>query len=325
MNQEQFIAQHEPQWRQLEAWLDPKLKADEREGLLADSDFPHLYRQICHHLALARSRLYSQPLIERLGRLVLAGHQRLYGRRAGVWTHVIHFAAAGFPSLVRREWRVVALAAALFFGPLVTLIAAIQVNPQLVYTVMDGATVRQMEAMYNPGNAQRLGREREADSDVLMFGFYIRNNTSIGFQTFAGGLLFGLGTLFYLLFNGVYIGAIAGHLTALGYVETFWGFVAGHSAFELTAIALSGAAGLKLGAALLNPGRLSRGQALLQASHIGVRIIYGAATLFFLAAFVEAFWSSLAWVPAGVKYGVGLGLWALLLAYLLLLGRARAA
>ena len=41
-----------------------------------------------------------------------------------------------------------------------------------------------------------------------MFGYYIRNNTGIGFQTFAGGLLLGLGTLFFLVFNGFYIGAV---------------------------------------------------------------------------------------------------------------------
>ena len=40
-----------------------------------------------------------------------------------------------------------------------------------------------------------------------MFGFYIFNNVRIGFQTFASGLVFGLGTILYLLYNGVFIGA----------------------------------------------------------------------------------------------------------------------
>lgn len=325
MNQEQFIARHEPEWRQLEAWLDESLKKDARAERTAGTDFPHLYRQVCHHLALARTRMYSRQLIERLADLVLRGHQCLYRRRTGFWRRIGHFAAAGFPRLVRREWRVVLLSIALFFGPLLGMIGAIQLNPDLVYTVIEGAQVRQMEAMYSPELQERVGREREADSDFLMFGFYIRNNTTIGFQTFAGGLLFGLGTLFYLLFNGLYIGTIAGHLTSLGYVETFWGFVSGHSAFELTAIVLSGAAGLKLGGALVSPGPRTRALALRESGRTGIRLVYGAAVLFLLAAFVEAFWSSIAWMPFSVKVATGASLWTLLLAYLLLLGRERAA
>ena len=42
------------------------------------------------------------------------------------------------------------------------------------------------------------------------------------------------------------------------------------------------------------------------------------------AAFVEAFWSSLAWIPAWIKYTVGAGLWSLTFAWLLLGGRDEA-
>ncbi len=324
MNQEQFTAKHEARWQELEAWLDEKAQKASPE-VTASTDFPHLYRQVCHHLALARSRLYSQPLIERLSNLVLRGHQQLYKTRAGFWGQVALFAAAGFPALVRQEWRALTLACLLFFGPLFGMLIAVQFNADLVYTMLDGHTVRSVEAMYDPEITDRLGPERDAGSDFLMFGYYIRNNTSIGFQTFAGGLLFGIGTLFYLLFNGLYIGAVAGHLTRIGYTDTFWGFVAGHSAMELTAIALSGAAGLKLAAALIRPGRKSRVRALRDAGQVSVRIVYGAATMFIIAAFIEAFWSSIAWMPVKLKFGVGIALWVLVIAYFALLGRRRAA
>ena len=56
-----------------------------------------------------------------------------------------------------------------------------------------------------------------------------------------------------------------------------------------------------------------------------VRLMYGAALMFTAAAFVEAFWSPLTSVPTAVKIWAGLAGWALLLAYLVLAGRARAA
>lgn len=340
MNQEQFIRYNEACWQTLERVLQGKPQrkagvkptqtappADQAEAPPAPDpgDYPHLYRQVCHHLALARSRRYSRPLIERLSNLALRGHQRFYHSRVGVFNRMLHFAGAGFPRLVRQQWRLVALSSLLLYGPMLAFLIAIQYQPDLVYTVLDGPTVREMEAMYDPALRDRLGRERESDTDVAMWGFYIINNVSIGFRMFAGGLFLGLGSLFFLLFNGVYIGAISGHLTRLGYIETFWGFVAGHSALELTGFVLCGAAGLKIGLALISPGRKSRMRALRDSAITSVHIVYGAATMIFMAAFVEAFWSSIAWMPINIKYGVGIGMWTLLLAYFLLLGRGREA
>ena len=69
----------------------------------------------------------------------------------------------------------------------------------------------------------------------MMFGYYIKNNIGISFRTFAGGMLFGLGSVFFLVYNGLAIGATAGHLTQAGFASTFYPFVAGHGSFELTA------------------------------------------------------------------------------------------
>jgi len=146
----------------------------------------------------------------------------------------------------------------------------------------------------------------------------------IGFQTFAGGLAFGVGSGWFLGANGVIIGAVSGYLTQVGYSETFWSFVAGHSSPELLAIAISGAAGLRLGLALIAPGGVSRKAALMAAAKPAVRLMYGAAIMFMFAAFVEAFWSPLTEPGFQVKIGVGLFGWALALAYFLLAGRGHA-
>jgi uncharacterized membrane protein SpoIIM required for sporulation len=179
-----------------------------------------------------------------------------------------------------------------------------------------------MERMYDP-DASRLGRfaERGSGDDWMMFGYYIMNNIGIAFQTIASGLLFGLGSLFFLLFNGLMIGAVAGHLTQIGYGVSFWSFVVGHGAFELTAIALAGGAGLKLGWALLAPGRLSRGDALRLAAARSVRLTGGVIVFLLVAAFIEAYWSSMTLASPTLKYLVGGGLWLLVLTYLLLAGR----
>jgi uncharacterized membrane protein SpoIIM required for sporulation len=158
-----------------------------------------------------------------------------------------------------------------------------------------------------------------------MFGFYIWNNVRIGFQTFAGGMLAGVGSAWFLGANGVIIGAVAGYLTQAGFGETFWSFVAGHSAPELLAIVLSGAAGFKLGLAIIAPGNLSRKSALIAAAKPAVRMMYGAAVMFMFAAFVEAFWSPMTEVPFNLKITAGVAAWIVFLAYFAFAGRARAA
>jgi uncharacterized membrane protein SpoIIM required for sporulation len=77
----------------------------------------------------------------------------------------------------------------------------------------------------------------------------------------------------------------------------------------LSAIVLAGGAGLRIGWALLAPGRLSRRRALVESGKDGAQIVYGVFVLLVLAAFVEAFWSSIGWMPSAVKYGVGGLVW----------------
>ncbi len=330
VKQEPFVTRYESQWRHFENWIayqqnqyQWKKKYGETTEPPTLNDLPHQYRQICHHLAMAKTRMYSPLLIDRLNRMVVQGHQYLYETRTHFLRGILEYFTITFPVLIRKEWKLVLIASLLFYVPFFTMLIMLQFNPDLIYSVLDGGSVRSIESMYDPTLHERFGREREADSDVLMFGHYIRNNTGIDFRTFAGGLLFGIGTLFFTIFNGVYIGAVAGHLTQLGYNDTFWGFVSGHSSLELTALIFSTVAGLKLGAALIKPGRKSRIRALIDNGKTSMNIMYGTATMTIMAAFIEAFWSSIAWMPLTVKFSVSAVLWSAMIAYFVFMGRGR--
>src|SRR5262245_25511820 len=330
MRQAVFEDRYGADWAKFEAWLDRHEHQRRRrahdapagEDALADTDVPQSYRRICQHLALARDRQYSPELVDRLNQLALRGHHLLYGARTrrGV-ARAIEFFLAGFPRLVREERTLVLASACLFFGPLILLITVLQFVPDFIYYLLEPGNLAEVQEMYDPSNA-RLGR-RAADDNVAMFGFYIWNNVKIGFQTFATGLAFGLGTVFYLVFNGVFIGAIAGYLTQSGYATPFWSFVSGHSAMELMAIAISGAAGLRLGGAVLAPGLVSRKAALVAAARPAVRLMYGTGAMFLVAAFIEAFWSPLTFFAPLTKYLVGALLWGVVLGYLIFFGRPR--
>ena len=322
MKQSLFESRHQPQWQafaeQLKHLEQGKTKARDV------ADFPHHYRRVCQHLALAQERGYSSYLIDPLQQLALRGHQQLYRHRSHLGANVLGFILADFPRLVREQWRFVLIASLLFFGSLVAVGLLVYLFPDLIYSIVSPQQVAEMHSMYDP-DASRLGRaaDRASSEDWMMFGYYVMHNIGIAFQTFAAGLLFGLGSVFFLFFNGLIIGAVAGHLTQIGYGQTFWSFVIGHGAFELSAIALAGAAGLQLGWALIAPGQLTRGESLRLAARKSVQMICGVMVFLLIAAFIEAYWSSTNAVAPWVKYLVGTALWLLMAAYLLFAGRNR--
>ncbi|OEC48403.1 stage II sporulation protein M [Pseudomonas sp. AP42] len=322
MKQSLFESRHQHQWQ---TFAEQLTQLEQGKAKAADvADFPHQYRRLCQHLALAQQRGYSSYLIDPLQQLALRGHQQLYRHRSQLTANILAFLLAGFPRLVREQWRFVLIAGLLFFGSLVGIALLVYLFPDLVYSIISPQQVAEMQGMYNP-DASRLGRaaERASSEDWMMFGYYVMHNIGIAFQTFAAGLLFGLGSVFFLIFNGLVIGAVSGHLTDIGYGQTFWSFVIGHGAFELTAITLAGAAGLQLGWSLVAPGRLARSEALRLAARKSVRMLCGVMVFLLIAAFIEAYWSSTTRIEPWIKYAVGVALWLLVAAYLTLAGRSR--
>ena len=325
MKREPFMAARRERWMRVDqiiAKLDHK-KRDEKAPEVDAGELPGLYRRVCQDLALASRRAYGRELVSRLNDLALRGREKLYRKPGHFARKATDFVAFGFPRLVRENARLFWLAALLFYGPFLLMMLLAWIAPDALYAVLDPKTVAMIEDMYDPSNA-RIGRGRDSGSDVAMFGFYIQHNVGIAFQTFAGGVLYSLGSIFFLVYNGVLIGAIFAHLTRVGYYVTLYPFAVGHGSFELTAIVLSGMAGLKLGFALLAPGRRSRAGALQEVGPQCAQLLCGCAGMLMIAAFIEGFWSP-SGAPAAVKYAVGAMLWTLVTVYFVFVGRRRAA
>lgn len=327
MTQEEFKRRHARNWQHLETMIQA-LVAGSRRRIVSAADvvdlteFASEYRRVCKHLSLARQRLYGPDLLDYLNDLTLRAHRHFYGRPRRYLPDAARFVRGGFAALVRAHAGTVWLSALLFVLPALGMTVAMSYEPQLIQTVMSAEQVRGIEEMYEPGARYRPS-ERTADTDLAMFGFYIYNNVSIGFRTFAGGILFGLGSIYSVVFNGLFLGAVAAHVSRLGYGETFFPFVAGHSAPELTSIVIAGAAGLNLGWSLLAPGRLRRGEALRQAASGSIRLVGGMAGLLVVAALIEAFWSASPAVPRVAKVAAGGVIWLLTLGYFVFAGRQR--
>jgi len=321
MTPAQFEAAHAAGWDALEDLLARAESRRSRQGRDWDgARLAQLYRSCCEHLALAQARAYPVHLVERLESLTQRAHRLIYRAQGMQLAQLRDLVLVGFPQAVRAHRGYLFAAILLFALPMLAAGWAAWRDPGFVLHLVDAARVQEFDAMYGPGE-NAIGRERGSQTDWQMFGFYIMHNIGIGFQTFAGGIFAGLGSAFFLVFNGLFAGVVGGYLIARGYGENFLSFVVTHTAFEVTAIVLAGAAGLRLGHAWIAPGRLTRMQALRAAAREAVVIVYGVVGLLLVAAAVEAFWSSARWVAPAVKYGVGGACWALVVAYLSWQGR----
>jgi len=293
------------QWAELEQMCDQlevrgRIKKAGPESI---TRFAALYRSACADLALADSYQLPPATITYLHRLVARAHNNLYRSDRldpTTWVEMIFVTA---PRQIFLD-PCVRIAAALFFGLFaLSMIFAYNesIFPTFASSVMGSQQIEQMETMYSEPI------EGSLDHYVQMAGFYIMHNTGIGLQCFALGILI-IPCLFKLAFNAVLLGTTFGYMARPDSSggDNFMHFVTAHGPFELTAIALAGAAGLRIGVGLFSTGGLARIDSLFQASRQAVPIMAASAVLFFLAALTEGFIS-----PSPLPYTIK-ATWAIL-------------
>jgi uncharacterized membrane protein SpoIIM required for sporulation len=313
--QDEFVAARKPAWDELDALL-AKQRVLHRLPPLLIGRAAALYREVCADLMRARGAGYSAEVVDLLDALAARACAALYSappyRLSALW----ELLAYGFPQAVRRHARFVALAAALFVLPGLLGFAGALRSRGFAVQIMTEPMVAQMEKSYGD-----FGHGRGESTDSMMASFYVYNNVGIAFRCFATGILFGLGSIFFLVYNGLLIGVVAGAVSNAGHGRNLFTFVAGHGAFELTAIVISGAAGIAMGYALVATGPRTRWDSLRAKAGDLFRMITGAALMLLVAALVEGFWSPSAILPP-VKWGVAILLHLLVFAYLVLAGRS---
>lgn len=326
MRQLFFEEQHRPFWQAFEQDLQQFESKRVTPAPAKITAFMQDYRTVCHHLALANDRHYSGGLTDYLQYLCERAHQVLYSsQKTSLAARFSAFVRRDFPQAVRAEKKLVWLAHALFYVPLMAAFLLVAFLPESSDKVAGLGGGEGLAEAYEEMRQQYEDRtNREAWQNWVMFAYYVWNNISIAFQSFGSGILFGLGTVYVTVFNGWVIGGAMGYMVHQPAGPAFFSFVGAHGAFELTGIVLAAAGGLRLGAALLRPQGLSRRDALRIQGKQAVMLMNGAFLMLFIAALIEGFWSPLTSIPMWLKYAVAAVLWLLVYAYLLFAGRKRA-
>ena len=327
MTKRQFLKRRKSAWRRFEQLVGPLQNTNWRRLTGKQvTEYSRLLREVSHDLAVVRAHGWDLRLESYLNDLVSRGHNTFYRAPPGTTNTIIRYFTTDFPRLMRRNLGYMLAGNALFFLPFFLAWGLVVADPEVVHRVVPSEALEQYDEMY--GEEGDLTSEEEgagwvpgyAEERTGMFGFYIWNNVGIAFRTFALGITMGVGTVVTLLSNGIVIGAVFGYVQSQGNGERLFSFVVSHGSFELTAIGISGGAGLMIADALLHPGSRTRWESLMVRGLDAVQVAGGAGAMLAVAAVLEAYWSP-APIPAAVKYAVGAALWVLVFAYIAFAGR----
>jgi uncharacterized membrane protein SpoIIM required for sporulation len=315
------LRQREASWRQLEQLIERLAESPLRRPSASDVlRLGQLYRGVCSDLMLAESHDLPRDTVSYLHGLVGRAHNALYrarGFRFRDWGRVLFDEA---PRRLRSD-PALRLSAAVFFVSFLICAFVAAAQPEFSRNVVGDKYIEQIDHMY-ARPVDNPGEHGEARNDSLMAGFYIQHNTSIGLQCFAWGILFGLGSLYQLLSNGIVLGTIFGHMAASPAAANFFTFVTAHSSFELTAIVVAGAAGLRMGWGLVETKGQTRLASLRREATAALPALSASVVLFVLAAFIEGFVSASS-LPYWGKASVAITSALVIAAYLTLGGRGR--
>jgi uncharacterized membrane protein SpoIIM required for sporulation/uncharacterized RDD family membrane protein YckC len=286
-------AAKEPRWAEFEIWAT---RAAQRglDDFQAEElpEFAARYRELAADLARARTYQADPNVTARLERLVAAGHNALYRDERTVFRRLWEVMVGECPAAALYARRMVLLAMAAFWIPALGGYLLLRDRPALAEEVLPDVILARAEA-----GAARIRRgqgyaEVEASVRPLVASTIITNNLRVAFNCFAGGVFLGVGSLVLLGYNGLSLGAVAGHFANRGLLWYLLSFILGHGLLELTAVWLSGAAGFLLGRALLFPGEVTRTEAIMLAGRVAVRLVGMAVVLLLLAGAIEGFVST---------------------------------
>jgi len=267
-----------------------------------------LYRQVASDLSTLRQDQTSSALADHVNRLLARAHHIIYSSRKSTWRNFFLFLRDGYPLVFRKH-------IAYVFSALVMMLAGTVLAA--AFTLADS---RFAAPIVGPLVLQSVERHEMWTRSVVSVApqaasFLMTHNISVSFAAFAGGLLFGGGSVYLLFFNGLMLGAVAMICQKAGMAISLWSFVAPHGSLELPAIIIAGAAGLRLGHGMLFPGIYRWKDSVARAGHEAVQLVSGAIPLLFIAGSLEGFFSPSA-APVALKFSVGAALFALLLTWL---------
>lgn len=279
MREVAFIKQNKEKWLSFE-------KAIFNNQFKDPDELANLYVHLINDLSFAQTYYPKSKTIGYLNQLAAKAFQKIYRTKREDTNRFLHFFQVEVPLLVYQYRRYVLYAFLVFFTFVGVGALSAAHDDTFVRLILGDSYVNMTLENIEKGDPVAVYK---SGSNWGSFIGITLNNLNVGISSFIFGVFGGLGTGYYLLHNGIMLGAFQYMFQAEG---VFWESVRGiwiHGAMEIFAIVIEGAAGFMLGASILFPKTYSRLDSFKRGVKDGVKIVISTFPFTIAAGFLEGF------------------------------------
>lgn len=319
-----FRAEREGDWRRLERIVAAAEKGSLRR--LSDEDLialPVLYRGALSSLSVARETSLDLELVTWLEGLCARAYFYVYGVRTTPARRIAGFFARDWPAAVRSLWRETLVSLALTLLGVATGYLLVISDPDWFASLVPESLAGGRDFSASRETLRATLYDRGDDALSVFATFLFTHNSQIAILAFALGFAFGIPSAMLLVHNGTVLGAFFALFASHGLGGELGGWLIIHGSTEIFAIVLAGAAGLRIGWAVVFPGEATRLEAASSAGREAAIVMGGVVVMLFVAGLLEGFGRQII-VSQGLRYAIGLVMLLFWLVYFYL-PRGRAA
>jgi uncharacterized membrane protein SpoIIM required for sporulation len=267
-----------------------------------------LYRQVAADLSVLRQDSTAGSYVLHVNQLLARAHHIIYSSRKTNLLTLFRFLRDEYPASFQKQigFVLASLAISVAWGLLGAAITS--ARPEFMRHFVGPEMIATMER-------HEMWTKSVVSVAPMASSAIMTNNLSVSFVTFAGGIVFGLGTFWFLFTNSIMLGVIGAACHQYGMSVALWSFVAPHGSLELPSIIIAGGAGFRLGHSMLFPGALRWKDSVARGGIEATRLISGIVPMLVVAGCLEGFFSP-SQAPVWLKFTVGGLLFSLLLMWL---------
>ena len=279
MNEIRFIKTNGKRWQEFESFLSNR--ANNNPDHLAQ-----LYVELTDDLAYSQSFFPKSKTTKYLNQLTFKAHQNIFKRRKSSKNKLIQFFRYDYPFALYNNRRKILYAFLLtFISAIIGAVSAAH-DEEFARLILGDYYINMTLDNINSGNPMAV---YDSSEEFGMFMQIAWNNIRVSFLTFASGMLFSVGTFYFLFKNGMMLGVFQYFFFDQGVALTSMSAIWLHGTIEIFSIIIAGAAGLVMGNSFLFPGTYTRAQSLKRGAKEGVTIVGGLIPFFIIASFIESY------------------------------------
>ena len=281
MREAAFIKQNKEKWLEFEKLLYNS--SNHKPERLAE-----LFIQINNDLAYAQTYYPKSNVIKYLNGIAATAYHKIYGKsKSGngfksFWTYEV-------PMIMFLYRKYFYFSFAVFFLMVIIGVFSSIYEPEFVRSFLGDDYVNMTEDNIANGDPLAVYNNATSFGDFNSFFMIALNNLRVGLMAFIYGIFGGIGSLYFMLVNGIMVGSFQYMFFEKGHfflsLRTIWM----HGAMEIFAMCIEIGAGVLMGTSYLFPGILTRKQAFFQKGKAALKIVISTIPFTISAALIEGY------------------------------------